>query len=324
MTRISSFIFTGVIALLWSFIATPLQASKPDWTVDPASYSNSMVMVGALNFHRVESIDENDMIAAFINGECRGVSKPMHEEDIDRFLAYLLIYANETDATVTFKLYDADTDQVFDVPKSVPFVVNGLKGDLERPYVWSSVRLREEAVLNSFSIPEQASGSISANRQVNIAMRLGTDLSELVPVFKASQGATVWVNGAQQISGSTANDFTQALTYTVRSEDEQTFADYTVQVSTTQSKIGETLRAVNAITPNGDGVNDNWVIRNIKAFDGFELSIYNSAGDLLYRTLNYQNNWDGTFNGSPLSEGIYYYLFVKNETSYRGIITILK
>lgn len=324
MKSIKSYIFTGVVGLLWSIASATVQASPPDWYVDPAAFSNSMAIVGTLNFQRVESIDENDMIAAFINGECRGVSKSMYEEDVNRFLAYLLVYANETEAVVSFKLYDADTDQVFNVPKTVPFVVNGLKGDLERPYVWSSVWLKEEAVLHSFSIPQQTSGSISADQQVKVSMRLGTDLTVLTPVFKVSQGATVWVDDEQQVSGENTRDFTEVITYTVRSEDEQTFALYTVLVSMTESRVGETINAVNTITPNGDGVNDNWIVRNIDVFEGFELFIYNSDGNLLYHAMNYQNNWDGTFKARPLPEGIYYYLFMKGATKYTGVITILQ
>lgn len=323
MKRIGTYIFTGIIGVLWSITVTIAQ-TPPDWSVDPAAYSNSMVMVGALNFDRTESTDENDLIAAFINGECRGVSKPVLEEDVNRFLAYLLIYANETEAEITFKLYDADTDQIKYVPKSVTFVVNGLTGELERPYIWSSVILQEEAILQSFSVPDQASGSISDDQQVKVSMRFGTDLSALIPVFEVSQGATVWVDGEQQVSGIHAHDFTQPITYTIRSEDEQTFTDYTIQVNTTESSIGETLKAVNAITPNNDGVNDNWVIRNLDDFDGFELFIYDNGGNLLYNSINYQNNWDGTYNSRPLPEGIYYYLFTKGDTQYRGIITILQ
>lgn len=126
------------------------------------------------------------------------------------------------------------------------------------------------------------------------------------------------------MSGISIQDFTEPVTYTVRSEDEQTFTSYQVQVALTESRIGEALKAVNAITPNGDGANDHWIIRNIELFSGFELFIYDSGGGLLYNTLNYQNNWDGTYKGRPLPEGSYYYLFKDGKISYRGTITLLQ
>jgi gliding motility-associated-like protein len=80
----------------------------------------------------------------------------------------------------------------------------------------------------------------------------------------------------------------------------------------------------NAFTPNNDGINDAWVIRNINYHPENELVVLNRWGNEVFRQTSYQNNW----NGSDLNEGTYFYqLKVKEcegEKEYKGSITILR
>ncbi len=65
----------------------------------------------------------------------------------------------------------------------------------------------------------------------------------------------------------------------------------------------------NIFTPNGDGVNDTFVIPCLATsnFPDNVLSIFNQWGDEVYRKENYDNSWDGTFDGTPLPTAYYYY-----------------
>ncbi|GAA0558101.1 Ig-like domain-containing protein [Chitinophaga japonensis] len=84
--------------------------------------------------------------------------------------------------------------------------------------------------------------------------------------------------------------------------------------------------ATNILTPNGDGRNDRWVIRNIDSYPDNELKIFDRAGRLVYQRRNYSNDWDGTLNGSPLAEGTYYYILTINggAATTKGYITIVR
>lgn len=50
-----------------------------------------------------------------------------------------------------------------------------------------------------------------------------------------------------------------------------------------------------AITPNGDGINDTWVIYNIENFPNNEIRVYNRWGKEVFAARNYKNDWDGTY-----------------------------
>jgi gliding motility-associated-like protein len=74
-----------------------------------------------------------------------------------------------------------------------------------------------------------------------------------------------------------------------------------------------------AFTPNGDGLNDTWAIGNLPKEN--ELVIFNRWGELIYRKVNYANEWDGTNrDGSKLPLGIYIYQLTYNHNNGKTII----
>lgn len=64
-----------------------------------------------------------------------------------------------------------------------------------------------------------------------------------------------------------------------------------------------TLHIPNTFSPNNDGINDVWVLRNIEQYPDNELIILNRWGNEVYRKKTYLNNWDG----SELNEGTYFF-----------------
>lgn len=64
----------------------------------------------------------------------------------------------------------------------------------------------------------------------------------------------------------------------------------------------------NAITPNGDGVNDYFLIDNIELYKQSTLSIFNRWGNLVYKASPYNNEWNGkSKSGNDLPDDVYYY-----------------
>lgn len=69
------------------------------------------------------------------------------------------------------------------------------------------------------------------------------------------------------------------------------------------------LNIVEGLTPNGDGINDTWVIYNIENHPGSIVRVFNPNGAQVYYSANYQNNWSGNYQGSSemLPIGSYFY-----------------
>ena len=87
-----------------------------------------------------------------------------------------------------------------------------------------------EKALTAFTIQGlPAATAIDAQeRVVRVRLTPGVDRGSLVAVFTTT-GASVLVNGLEQKSGITVNDFTRALDYVVRAEDGST-ARWSVRV----------------------------------------------------------------------------------------------
>lgn len=82
----------------------------------------------------------------------------------------------------------------------------------------------------------------------------------------------------------------------------------------------------NIITPNGDGKNDNWIVPGLDQYPNNSVKVFDRAARLVYSKNNYNNEWDGTYKGSPLNEDTYYYLIDLGNGSpkLKGFITIIR
>jgi gliding motility-associated-like protein len=85
------------------------------------------------------------------------------------------------------------------------------------------------------------------------------------------------------------------------------------------------VRAAPVFTPNGDMINDLWVIQNIDEFRNCAIKIFNRQGLTMYEASTYDNDWDGTYKGAEAPEGAYYYvLSCDNGQQYTGHFTLLR
>ncbi len=87
-----------------------------------------------------------------------------------------------------------------------------------------------------------------------------------------------------------------------------------------------TIELFNAFSPDGDGKNDTWEIKNIDLFPDNDLKIYDRSGNLIFRANGYNSAkyWDGK-NGTS---GTYIYILrVKidgKDQFFKGAITMVK
>ena len=70
----------------------------------------------------------------------------------------------------------------------------------------------------------------------------------------------------------------------------------------------ECLFIADALTPNGDGINDRWVVGGLEFYPQSEVEVFNRWGQLLFRSKPGTTWWDGTFNGALLPPSDYYYV----------------
>lgn len=81
----------------------------------------------------------------------------------------------------------------------------------------------------------------------------------------------------------------------------------------------------NTFTPNGDGINDTWDIKNLSYYVDCSVNIFTRWGQKIYSSVGYAIPWDGTYKGALLPTGTYYYVIdLKNGmTPLSGFVAII-
>lgn len=77
--------------------------------------------------------------------------------------------------------------------------------------------------------------------------------------------------------------------------------------------VGPPITVPNTITPNGDGINDNWRIPGIGQFPNAQITVFDRWGQVVYKDIGYARPWDGTNNGRRLPTATYYYVIELNS-----------
>jgi gliding motility-associated-like protein len=82
----------------------------------------------------------------------------------------------------------------------------------------------------------------------------------------------------------------------------------------------------NAFSPNRDGINDTWAIKYLSDYPDATIEVYNRYGQVVFRSVGYDKNWDGTYQGNPLAVGTYYYIINprNGKKVITGAVTIIK
>ncbi len=105
-------------------------------------------------------------------------------------------------------------------------------------------------------------------------------------------------------------------TYTANAIDANGCTSTIIFTVTIDEKCDVTI--FNGFTPNGDGVNDYWIIENISKFPNNQVVIFNRWGNKIYQTTQYDNinnKWDGKFKGKTVDSGTYFYTLLTKDGS---------
>lgn len=130
----------------------------------------------------------------------------------------------------------------------------------------------------------------------------------LVPDFPNTPGARsdfmtwsnargLWLFGGNGYPGSAQQTFGQQNDLWRFGLDTLTFSD---------PPEVEDIELPNVFSPNGDGVNDEWKVTKLPPSDTYELTILNRWGQIVFKSSDPAENWNGTSNGTNCTEGVYF------------------
>jgi len=83
----------------------------------------------------------------------------------------------------------------------------------------------------------------------------------------------------------------------------------------------------NTFTPNGDGVNDQWNIKGMTAYQQSTIDIFDRNGQKIFHSVGYGIPWDGTYKGQQVPYGVYYYIIDPKFSGLKvlsGYVTVVR
>ena len=122
-------------------ITLKVREEEPNWTVNPTDFDYSMNVIGYLKIKNIVSNSEEDMLAAFVDGECRGFAHLQYEPLLDRYLVFLDIYSYTAySENVSFQIWDASAGIRYSdiTPSIIPFQENTLLGTVSNPQLFET------------------------------------------------------------------------------------------------------------------------------------------------------------------------------------------
>ena len=202
-------------------IVMKVRGEKPLWTVDPTKYEHQMNYIGQVYINGILMENAESMVAAFIDGECRGVASP---EQV-RGAAYVTmnVYGNsdpqgtnDVGKPITFRIWNASAGIAYtDVninaydgsAAKTTFAVNDIVGSFDQPVIWAKGTDVEQVMKLNLNWNWVSLGVDPADKRPNAVFPELTKWNTIIkgksiePVYS---NGTEWAPSGAQIQSGTA------------------------------------------------------------------------------------------------------------------------
>lgn len=180
----------------------------------------------------------------------------------------------------------------------------------------ASIDLKKIQFTSSINVPE--SNTINEG-----------DTKTIIVTTDAVSPSYKWYLNNTLISSATAATFNAALEgdyEVIITQNSGCITSNTIPFSINYAMVSNTLTIPNLISPNGDGINDTWIIpQEYTSGTNTEITLMSSSGELVFKTDSYQNNWPESILNIKNINPVYYYIIrTKDGKVKKGSITVVK
>jgi gliding motility-associated-like protein len=201
------------------------------WTVNASAYNNSMTVTAVLDMDSQESRNTEDVVAAFIGSDVRGVGSPITPIITkDRYITYFVVYSNNLNELVTFKLYNKTTGKVSSsVTLPVKFIADGIVGTIENPLVIKDNNVPSDLTLSNLTIQENMPASALVG-------------SLKVADYDVTDSHTLTLLDGAGFEDNTFFEIRNGAVYSKSVFDFEAKSSYTIRVQAADSKLGKIIK----------------------------------------------------------------------------------
>ena len=167
----------------------------------------------------------------------------------------------------------------------------------------------------------------SINVPKNNSLYAGEPLVATVTTDAAKPEFKWYLNDAI-ISGATSNSYEITQTGNYKVVVSQTSGCISSQefAFSVNEPFPDVANIPNLISPNGDGINDTWVVpQAYVSGSNAKVVIMDSQGNIVFETNDYQNNWpEGELDFKEINPVYYFVITTQNNKNIKGSITVIK
>jgi hypothetical protein len=189
--------------------------NRPDWSVNPSDYEQSMTVMGQLLIKDYPQDDTEDLIAAFIGNTCVGLASPKYEPAYQDYPVYLQIWGNTSDngSALTFKIWDASTGNIYPIVEAkengkivqLQYAGNSLKGTPGAPILLNALDAIEQTILlnsgwNWISFNIDSPSLTDVNTLMN-GIANGIEIKGQTSFSHYEANNSLWTNGSMNGEG---------------------------------------------------------------------------------------------------------------------------
>lgn len=289
--KMKNYIYSSILLF---FLSVNIFGQSPDsWFVNENNFEYTMSFVTFVNIDGADLANTNDKVAAFVNGECRGVTNLIYVASKNRYYAYLTVFSNANEEVINFKIYDSANNTVKNVIKKEKFEINEHYGNLFQAYSLASPALSSSAEIIDFKFKDVIANDLSiSGNKISIDLDNKIDITSLSALFELSTNSKLFIGTENIVSGNNLMDYSYPVEFQVLSADQSVLKQWLVTVN---SSLGTALfYKKDAVCYKGGAIKVLFTKNN-------EEVVLSKAG-IAYATQNI-NNGETTF--SNLETGVY-------------------
>ena len=203
---------------------------------------------------------------------------------------------------------------------SVVYVANSGSNNVSVISTTSVVNTKSNSVVTTIPVSESPFGlAVSPDGSFLCVANAGSDDVSIINTATNAVTASITV-------GSQPDSFGNFLTANVSGCEGQPLT-FTITVNPSQAQVTKQFLSMpNTFTPNGDGINDTWNVKALSFYVNCSVDIFDRWGNRVFSSIGYTVPWDGTYKGTALPPGTYYYIIKLNNglDPLSGFVTIIR
>ncbi len=183
---------------------------------------------GFVNMQGYDFLFENEILYVYAGDGTNWVWNPVSGADVEWFKNSSLVEVRIAKASLAGLTNEI---RIFFYTVSSSWTVTGQIPASAVPVSWLAPNYETNVLTFGFSNPEVTGNINNVDKTIILDVPFGTDVSNLIADFTISTNASITVGATAQISGTTSNDFSSPVIYTVTAENMTSNMDWTVTVN---------------------------------------------------------------------------------------------